>query len=425
MERAIIAGVDTGEDIDFDRSMHELEGLAEACDMEVIEIMVQHLPAANKATFIGPGKVAELKQDVATQEIDVVIFDNSLSPSQLRNLQDDLGCAVMDRSTLILEIFSRRAKTREAKLQVEVASLQYMLPRLVGLHAALSRQGGGSGALSNKGSGEKQLELDRRYLENRLTHLKKELETVARTRQTQRAKRNNSGMIKCALVGYTNSGKSTLMNSMIRHFCGDNADNGDSTRFVYEENMLFATLDTTVRRIDIKGHTPLLLSDTVGFIDKLPHHLVKAFGSTLEEAAEADIILHVVDSSDEYQTDHIRVTTDTLRNLGAGAIPRILIMNKCDQTDKTPGAVHKHSDDTATIYMSAKNENGLEELVELIESIIGYKEYKLSIPYDKGSIINALTEKGAILSTEYVAEGTLITARLDSSDAGRYREYIR
>ncbi len=421
MEKAIIVGVDTGEDKDFDRSMKELAGLAEACEMEVVEVMVQNLTSANKATFIGQGKVQELKEDVTIHEVDIVVFDNSLSPSQLRNLQDDIGCAVMDRSALILEIFSRRAKSREAKLQVEVASLQYMLPRLVGLHAALSRQGGGSGAMSNKGSGEKQLELDRRYLERRLTHLKKELEEVEKNRKIQRARRENSGIIRVALVGYTNAGKSTLMNAFIKKYTS--SEYLDSEKLVYEENMLFATLDTTVRRVNIKGHTPILLSDTVGFIDKLPHNLVKAFGSTLEEAAEADVILHVIDDSDEYVSEHIEVTTRTLSELGAGGIPTIIVHNKCDLSDKVPGTVAIHSD-TTHIYISAKSESGIDELVNEIEYLIGVKECTLIIPYDKGNIVSTLTQSGSVTSTEYLSEGTKITAKLSNADIGRYNEYI-
>ena len=235
----------------------------------------------------------------------MVVFDNGLSPIQLRNLSRDLDCPVMDRTTLILEIFSARAKTREAKLQVEVARLQYMLPRLVGLHDALSRQGGASGAMSNKGAGEKKLELDRRRLEQRLTTMRRELEKISGERETQRKKRAASGIPRVALVGYTNAGKSTVMNAML------SAYDGEGEKMVYEEDMLFATLDTTVRRITPPDQNDFLLSDTVGYISNRPHSLVKAFRSTLEEVREADLLIQVIDYSDENYTEHIRVTEET------------------------------------------------------------------------------------------------------------------
>ena len=222
---------------------------------------------------------------------DVIIFDNSLSPMQLRNLQERLEKPVLDRSTLILDIFAGRARSREAKLQVEVARLQYMLPRLVGLHAALSRQGGGTGSLSNKGAGEKKLELDRRVLERRLTQLRRELKEVGEERQTQRKRRAGSGMPRVALVGYTNAGKSTLLNAMLDLYGSDETDVEEKK--VMEKDMLFATLDTTVRKIAADNHHAFLLSDTVGFIHKLPHNLVEAFHSTLEEAKEASLLLQV------------------------------------------------------------------------------------------------------------------------------------
>lgn len=421
MEKAILVGVDTGEDKDFERSMDELKGLAEACDMEVVAIVTQQLPTVNKATYIGSGKVIEIKESIAALEAQMVILDNSLSPSQLRNLSDKWGIAVMDRSSLILEIFSRRAKTKEAKLQVEVASLQYMLPRLVGLHNALSRQGGGSGALSNKGSGEKQLELDRRYLEQRLDHLKAQLADVEKNRRTQRAHRADGANIRVALVGYTNAGKSTLMNAFLTQYTP--AEQLDEERLVYTENMLFATLDTTVRRLEAPGHSPMLLSDTVGFIDKLPHHLVKAFGSTLEEAAEADVILHVIDDSDEYVNAHIEVTTRTLADLGAGDIPTIIVHNKADISGKDIPAI-KETGDVPEIYISAKEHIGLEELLTLIEAQLDIVECTLLIPYSKGSIVNALMENNAALGTEYVENGTKITLKLSKIDYNRYKEYV-
>ena len=292
MERALLVGVNLNNGEDYKLSLEELGSLAEACEMEVVGSVEQNLIDVHKAFYIGTGKVEEVKEVAEEKEADVVIFDNSLSPMQMRNLQDKIGKPILDRSTLILDIFASRARSREAKLQVEVARLQYMLPRLVGLHAALSRQGGGSGSMSNKGAGEKKLELDRRVLEHRLAEYRRELKEVGAERQTQRKKRAASGMPRVALVGYTNAGKSTLMNAMLDLFGVDEIDVEEKK--VMEKDMLFATLDTTVRKIAPENRHAFLLSDTVGFIHKLPHNLVEAFHSTLEEAREADILLQVL-----------------------------------------------------------------------------------------------------------------------------------
>ena len=296
MDKVLIVGmnlVTEQKKQNFDLAMNEMVSLVEACNMEPVGRVEQNMESANAATYIGSGKVQEVREMVKALEADMVVFDNGLSPIQLRNLSRELGCAVMDRTTLILEIFSARAKTREAKLQVEVARLQYMLPRLVGLHDALSRQGGASGAMSNKGAGEKKLELDRRKLEQRLTTMRRELENIAEERKTQRKKRAESGIPRVALVGYTNAGKSTIMNAMLAAYVED------KEKKVYEEDMLFATLDTTVRKIVPMDKNAFLLSDTVGFISNLPHNLIKAFRSTLEEVQEADLLVQVIDYSDE------------------------------------------------------------------------------------------------------------------------------
>ena len=288
-ERALLVGVDTGEEEDFDYSIEELKSLAEACDMEVVGICTQRMERVNKAHYIGTGKIDEVKDFAELQEADIIIFDNSLTPSQLRNLQKLLEKPVMDRTALILDIFSSRAKTREAKLQVETARLQYLLSRLVGMHEALTRQGGTSGSMSSRGAGEKKLELDRRRIEHRLVELNKELEEVKKERETQRKKRVQSKTPKISLVGYTNAGKSTIMNQMVEAFVGE------TEKKVFEKDMLFATLDTTVRNIQVGNNQDFMLSDTVGFIHKLPHALVKAFRSTLEEIKTADLILYVID----------------------------------------------------------------------------------------------------------------------------------
>ena len=286
--------------------------------MEPVKEVVQNLSKPYQALYMGKGKLLEVKEYLEEGSVDVLIFDRSLTPTQLRNLQSLLDYPILDRTTLILEIFAVRAKTREAKLQVESARLQYVLPRLVGMHKALSRQGGGSG-LANKGAGEKKLELDRRRIEKRMSELEKELKKIERERITQQKRRQKSQIPRVALVGYTNAGKSTLMNGMLDKYTRD-----DSKK-VLEKDMLFATLDTTVRRIQTSPDREFLLSDTVGFIHQLPTGLVKAFRSTLEEAKEADLLLHVLDYSDEAFLEQKKVTEETLKELGAGDIPVIYV----------------------------------------------------------------------------------------------------
>jgi len=415
-KRALLVGVDTGEEDDFETSMEELANLAKACDMEVVGIITQRLEAIHKALYIGKGKVAETKEFARDTEADVVIFDNALSPSQMRNLGQELDLEVMDRTGLILDIFSERAKTREAKLQVETAKLQYMLPRLVGLHESLGRQGGASGSLSNKGAGEKKIELDRRKIEHRISELRKELEEVSRERDTQRQKRVKSAVPRVSLVGYTNAGKSTLMNTLVDRFIGD------ESKKVFEKDMVFATLETSVRLIDAGEARPFYLADTVGFIHKLPHGLIKAFRSTLDEVKQADLLLHVVDYSDEHHKNHIKVTEETLKDMEAGGIPVIYVYNKADKVmEELPHVVNDHQ-----IFMSAKNGQGIDELLKLIcdKLYADNREIKFLIPYDKGSILSYLLEKGKAISQEYVADGVRLVINCQKRDYEKYKEYI-
>jgi GTP-binding protein HflX len=316
-----------------------------------------------------------------------------------------------------LEIFSTRARTREAKLQVEVARLQYMLPRLVGLHDALSRQGGASGSMSNKGTGEKKLELDRRRLEKRLTSMRRELDDIANERKTQRSKRGGANIPRVALVGYTNAGKSTIMNSLLNEYMED------EDKKVFEADMLFATLDTTVRRISPPDMNTFLLSDTVGFISNLPHGLVKAFRSTLEEVKEADLLLHVIDYSDENHTEHIRVTQETLREIGAESIPVIYVYNKADLCGMGENATVQGDN---RIYMSAKSAVCMESLLGLMTRRLagGYKECELLVPYSRGDIVSYLNDNALVHETEYREDGVYIKANMSVVDAGRYREFM-
>lgn len=415
-ERAIIVGVDLGSSDDFQESMEELGALAEACNMEVVCVVTQKMPAIHHSLYIGTGKVQEVKEYVRNLWADVVIFGDTLTPSQLRNLQQELEVAVMDRTNLILEIFSKRARTREARLQVEVASLQYLLPRLVGMHEALSRQGGGSG-LANKGAGEKKLELDRRKIEHRLAQLRRELEEVSKDRQTQRKLRANSGIPRVALVGYTNAGKSTMMNQMLSCY------GGDEEKQVLEKDMLFATLETTVRNIKIDRNRQMLLSDTVGFINHLPHGLVKAFRSTLEEACEADLILNIVDASDPHHKQQIKVTEETLKDLNVGDIPMIYVYNKADKCMADALPIIRGED---KIYLSAKSGEGLPELIEMVFQKLhaGRLEAAFLIPYTDGRAVSDIMQNCVVHETSYEETGTFMKVCCELAMYQKYKEYL-
>ncbi len=420
MDKVLIVGmnlVTEQKKQNFDLAMNEMVSLVEACNMEPVGRVEQNMESANAATYIGSGKVQEVREMVKALEADMVVFDNGLSPIQLRNLSRELGCAVMDRTTLILEIFSARAKTREAKLQVEVARLQYMLPRLVGLHDALSRQGGASGAMSNKGAGEKKLELDRRKLEQRLTTMRRELENIAEERKTQRKKRAESGIPRVALIGYTNAGKSTIMNAMLAAYVED------EEKKVYEEDMLFATLDTTVRKIVPMDKNAFLLSDTVGFISNLPHNLIKAFRSTLEEVQEADLLVQVIDYSDENYMEHIRVTEDTLKELGAEKIPMIYAFNKADLCGMGEFATVQGDD---KLYLSAKSRSGVETLITLITGKLsaGYRDCSFIIPYERGDLVSYFNDNAVVYCTEYREDGVYMETNVSRVDAARYKQFL-
>ncbi|MBQ3105360.1 MAG: GTPase HflX [Lachnospiraceae bacterium] len=422
--RAILAAVNcphTAQTGDIPRNSHasrtpdELKALAEACLMEVVCIHVQNLPHPDTATYVGSGKVEEIKESLALYEADTVIFEDTLSPVQMRNLSRALEAVILDRTSLILRIFEIRAKTSQAKLQVELAHCQYMLPRLAGMRSNLSRQGGTSGSLSSRGAGEKKLELDRRHLENRITELKRELAAIEKTTLTQRKKRSRSGLPKVALVGYTNAGKSTLLNGLVSRY------GQDKQKTVTARDMLFATLETQVRQIRPPEGIPFLLSDTVGFIDKLPHTLVRAFRSTLAEACEADLLLHVIDFSDPDFTDHIRVTKETLTELSASHIPVLYIYNKADLTKE--GFLPRQIDNR--IYMSALNPEHLLFLLDALRHILqkDHIEADFLIPFTEGGLISYFSKKARILSTEYKEEGTLIRVSGPSRILSQYPQY--
>ena len=322
--RAVLAGLELGEDISY--SMQELEGLAEAAGVTVAGQLIQKLERPNKATFFGKGKVFELCEFVESTGADMVIFNDELSGIQLRNLEDACGVRVIDRTILILDIFASRAVSREGSLQIELAMLSYRLPRLTGFGKSLSRQAGGIGT---RGPGEKKLETDRRHIQKRMDDIRAELKKASSVRATQRTRREKNSVPVVALVGYTNSGKSALMNRML-----DDVQRAEKS--VFEKDMLFATLDTSHRKIDLDSSHSFILIDTVGFVSRLPHTLVEAFKSTLEEVADADLLLHVVDSSYDGYSFHMEVTDRVLKEIGAGDKEKIVVYNKKDIAPEEP-----------------------------------------------------------------------------------------
>ncbi len=412
-KKAVLVGANVLDEPYFDESMEELCNLAAANYYEVTSVIKQNLKGVNRAFYIGTGKIEEVKQTLIADNADIVIFNNELSPAQLKNLEKLLNVQILDRTSLILQIFADRAKTREAKLQVAVASLKYMLPRLRGLHEALGRQGGMAGA-SNRGLGEKKIELDRRRIEDKLADYEKELKELENTRGEQRKKRDKSEIPKVALVGYTNAGKSTVMNSMVEKF------SLDQNKKVFEKDLLFATLETYIRNITLPDNKEFLLFDTVGFIRELPHGLVKAFRSTLEEIKRADLLVHVIDFSDENYAEQKRVTEETLKGIGASDIPTIYVYNKCDKVMEDVLRVEENS-----IYMAAGKRIGIDELIELIKKEIysSYVTCQMLVPYKDGGVLSYLTDNSTILSTNYLEAGTLIEVELKLALYNKYKEY--
>jgi GTPase len=413
--KAILVGVNiNGKQEDFAYSLQELANLADACFVEVLGYITQNLPHFNKAHYIGKGKIQELRYMVEETGANIVIFDDELSPSQIRNLESELNCEVIDRTMLILDIFSRRAKTRESQLQVEIARLKYMLPRLVGMRESLGRQGGGSG-LKNRGAGETKLELDRRKIEEKIAKLNKELEMVVDQRKTQRKLRLKNNIPVVSLVGYTNAGKSTIMNAMLKeHQISDEKQ-------VFEKDMLFATLETSVRNIKLPNNKAFLLTDTVGFINKLPHHLIKAFRSTLEEVIHADLIIHVLDYSNENHEEQKKLTNQILKEIGIKDVAMIFAYNKSDLTDSTFPSIHQDR-----VYLSAKNGVGLSELTQIISQQIfqDYQKCELIIPYSEGEIVSYFNEHSQVISTDYEENGTKMIVECKKADADKFQKYV-
>lgn len=406
---AILAGIQLREDISY--SMEELAGLAEADGVTVAGQMIQSLERPNTATLIGKGKVEELAELCRNMEADMVIFNDELSGVQLRNLEEALEVRVIDRTILILDIFADRAVSREGKLQVELAQLQYRMPRLTGFGRSLSRLGGGIGT---RGPGEKKLETDRRHIAGRIDDIKAELARIGKTRQVQRSGREKSQIPVVALMGYTNSGKSAIMNRLLQL-----SEREDKT--VSSQNMLFATLDTQHRKITLEQGSEFILIDTVGFVSRLPHSLVEAFKSTLEEVRYADLLIHVVDSSYENRDFYMEVTNKVIEQIGAGDKDQIVAYNKMDIAKSVPLDVSGHE----AVYLSAKTGENINVLVEKIrEKIFGGRvKMTLLIPYQRGDITSYLCENAQIFSMEYEEEGTLLHGKLEREDALRYGSF--
>ncbi|MBP3311752.1 MAG: GTPase HflX [Butyricicoccus sp.] len=407
IEKAVLVGLSChsfGPDEDSDeRTMAELAALLETAGGECVGMTLQNRPAPDARTFIGEGKAEEVKMLAEMNDADLIVFDNELSPSQMSNLEELTGKTILDRSALILDIFAQRARTGEGKLQVELAQYQYILPRLAGLGKSMSRLGGGIGT---RGPGESKLESDRRHIRRRIDKLREDLEQVRQVRAVQRRQRKKTEMPMVAIVGYTNAGISTLLNLL-------------TGAGIEANDRLFDTLDPTTRKKRISDTQEILLSDTVGFIRKLPHHLVSAFKATLEELSYADLLLHVVDVSDPDWEIHAQTVDKVIAQLGAQEIPRIVVYNKVDRCDILPYTT------ADSVLLSAKTGQGEAELLAAIEKALGRGKHqmRLLIPYSDGAALDMLHREAQVLSVEYVGEGTLVEAIMDDKTCGRMQKY--
>ncbi len=412
-ERAVLAGLSAASMDEHERStdisMEELAALVETAGGEAVAMVIQNRPSPDPRSFIGDGKVKELKELIAANDCDLAVFDNELSPSQMRVLGEELGVKVLDRSGLILDIFAQRAQTREGQLQVELAQYKYLLPRLTGMWTHLVRQtaSGGSSPIGTRGPGETQLETDRRHIRRKIQKLEEELAAVRKVRSTQRRKREKNAMPVVALVGYTNAGKSTLLN------CLTHSD-------IPANDRLFDTLDTTTRRFRIDETQEVLLSDTVGFIRKLPTHLIEAFKATLEELSYADVLLHVIDISNPEWEEQARVVDQLIVQLGAQATPCLRVFNKCDAYI----GILPHGEDVVCI--SAKSGEGSAELVEKLSKMLdrGKRRISIRLPYSASSLVDALNREAVIHSMEYTEEGIEAEVTVAPELFGRLKAYI-
>ncbi len=402
LERVLLVSVDTGE-FDCQVSLDELRELVDTAGGIVVDTATQKKDSPDKATCLGSGRAEEIALQCQAEDIDLVVMDRELSPTQLRNLEEIFPCRLIDRTMLILDIFAGRARSAEGRLQVELAQLQYMLPRLTGQGAALSRQGGGIGT---RGPGETKLESDKRHIRRRLSAIRESLEKVESQRKLRRERRRKDGIPTVALVGYTNAGKSTLLNHL--------TDAG-----VLAEDKLFATLDPTARALRLPDGREVMLVDTVGFVRRLPHQLVRAFHSTLEEAVDADVILNICDASSEHADEHLTVTGDLLAELGCGETPIIRVMNKCD-------LVPEIGESPRFIRISAKTGDGVDALLNAVAEALppDRKKVKLLLPFSKGALAEQCRRDGQVEYEEYVPEGLAMTVILGARLLAETAEYV-
>ena len=393
-ERVILVGVSTGEGDDTAQSLDELEELAKTAGAVTVGRVIQNREQIHPGTYIGPGKIAEVQQLAYEVEATGIICDDELTPAQLKNLEEELDLKVMDRTLIILDIFASRASTSEGKIQVELAQLKYRQARLVGLGSSLSRLGGGIGT---RGPGEKKLEMDRRLIKSRIAQLNRELDEVKRHREVARSRRSRKSTAVIAIVGYTNAGKSTLLNTL-------------TGAQVLEEDKLFATLDPTTRILELPSGQEILLTDTVGFIRKLPHHLIDAFRSTLEEAKYADMILHVVDASSPQMDQQMYVVYDTLKNLGVTDKKIVTLFNKQDKVED--GYLPRDLKAEKTVRISAKWGEGLEEVKKILEELLNEKNVLIERFYDykDAGLIQLIRKYGQLLEEEYLGDGIHVKA---------------
>lgn len=393
--RVLLAAVDTGE-YDAEQSLDELEELADTAGADTAARIVQKRPAFDSATCIGPGRLEEMAQLCQSGDIDQIIFDHELTATQIRNIEDACGVHTIDRTMLILDIFAQRATTHEGRLQVELAQQRYRLPRLAGMGVQLSRLGGGIGT---RGPGETKLETDKRHIRTRISNLSAELKEIEKRRTYARSRRKKDGVLVCAIVGYTNVGKSTLLNLL--------TDAG-----VLAENKLFATLETTSRAIELPDGRSLMLVDTVGLIRRLPHHLVEAFKSTLEEASNADVILHICDASAENCEEQAQVTLDLLSELGCDGIPVVTVFNKCDLL---PEELAFAPETRNAVLISAKENRGMDQLLAALTKALPdpARRMRLLLPFSQGSLLNEIRSSGRLFSEEYTPDGVLVDAMVD------------
>ena len=393
---------------DIDRSLEELVLLTDTAGSTPVATVPVRRRSPHAATLIGPGQAADLARDAQDLDVDVVVFDNDLAPGQQRNLQQLFECDVVDRVAVILDIFAQHATSREGMLQVESALLRYHLPRLRGKGTELSRLGGGIGT---RGPGETKLETDRRRIMQRISHVDKRLKELQKVREAQSKTRSGSAIPSVSLVGYTNAGKSTLLNAL-------------TGAGVLARDRLFSTLDSTTRRLELSNGRRLLLSDTVGFVRRLPHQLVEAFRSTLQETVRADLLLHVVDVSEPDAPDQVSAVREVLDSIGAGHIPELLVLNKADSADRASISSFELLYPDA-VLVSATEGTGLDELLDRIAGVLarGFLEIDLVIPYTEGSVLGELRREAEVLTEDHRAEGTLVSVRLPPDRAGRYRRF--